>query len=92
MNQSRTHAVHADAFQRHFPGRTVGKPVGLENASPHAHHDDTALLETLWTIVAVIVETASIILHLLVVNLDEDGMMVSVSAATSVGKALNPPG
>lgn len=45
--------------------RFVGKPVAVVNTSPRAHHAYDALLETLRTMSAVIVDDASIALPLL---------------------------
>lgn len=53
----------------------VGKPVAVLNASPRAHHADSALRETLRTMSAVIVEPASVSIQLLGANLDEAGMV-----------------
>lgn len=53
----------------------VGKPVAVLNASPRAHHADSALRETLKTMSAVIVEPASVSIQLLGANLDEAGMV-----------------
>jgi chromate reductase, NAD(P)H dehydrogenase (quinone) len=61
----------------------VGKPVAVLNASPRAHHADSALRETLKTMSAFIVEPASISIQLLGGKLDEGGIVEDpiVSAA-----------
>jgi chromate reductase, NAD(P)H dehydrogenase (quinone) len=55
--------------------RFVGMPVAVLNASPRAHHADTALRETLKTMSAIIVEPASVSIQLLGTKLDEGGMV-----------------
>lgn len=52
----------------------VNKPVAVLNASPRAHHADSALRETLKTMSAVIVEAASISIPLLGANIAEGEM------------------
>jgi chromate reductase len=52
----------------------VNKPVAVLNASPRAHHADSALREILKTMSAVIVETASVSVPLLGTNITEAGM------------------
>jgi len=52
----------------------VNKPVAVLNASPRAHHADSALRETLKTMSAVIVEAASVSIPLLGANITEAGM------------------
>lgn len=66
----------------------VNKPVAILNASPRAHHADTALRETLKTMSAVIVEAASIGIPLLGAHLTEDDMMASPSVARDIRGAL----
>ncbi len=53
----------------------IGKPVAVLNASPRAQHADSALRETLKTMSAVIVETASVSIPLLGTKLGELGMI-----------------
>lgn len=55
----------------------VGKPVALLNASPRAHHADTALREVLRTMSARIVEAASVSFPLLGSGMDEAQMIES---------------
>ncbi len=63
----------------------VDKPVAVINASPRAHHADAALRETLRTMSARILESASISIPLLGSGLrDEAGM----AAAPAVAQAL----
>ena len=52
----------------------VNKPVAVLNASPRAHHADSALRETLKTMSAVIVEGASVSIPLLGENITEARM------------------
>lgn len=52
----------------------VNKPVAVLNASPRAHHADAALRETLKTMSAVLVESASVGIALLGANLSEQEM------------------
>ena len=66
----------------------AGKPVVVLNASPRAHHADDALRETLKTMAAIIVESASISIPLLGAQLDEDGMMKTPSVALAICGAL----
>jgi NAD(P)H-dependent FMN reductase len=69
----------------------VGKPVAVLNASPRAQHADSALRETLRTMSADIVESASLSIPLLGSKLDEAGMAedpVVVSAIKSSLQAL----
>ena len=68
--------------------RFIGKPVAVLNASPRAHHADDALRETLRTMSADIVESASVSIQLLGTNLDEDGMVASPLVARAIGAAL----
>ena len=64
------------------------KPVGILNASPRAHHADTALREILRTMAAVVVEPASISIPLLGAKLDEDGMVATPSVSSAIQQAL----
>src|SRR5438477_7303970 len=52
----------------------VNKPVAVLNASPRAHHADSALRETLKTMSAVVVEAASVSIPLLGANITEARM------------------
>jgi chromate reductase, NAD(P)H dehydrogenase (quinone) len=64
------------------------KAVAVFNASPRAHHADDALRETLKTMSAVIIDSASISIPLLGSTLDEETMITSKSVADSIRKAL----
>ena len=64
------------------------KAVAVFNASPRAHHADDALRETLKTMSAVIVESASISIPLLGATLDEDGMVSTTAVAAPIREAL----
>lgn len=64
------------------------KAVAAFNAFPRAHHADDALRETLKTMSAVIVESASISIPLLGATLDEEGMITTTAVATSIKDAL----
>ncbi len=66
----------------------VYKPVAVLNASPRAHHADSALRETLETMSAVIVEPASVSISLLSANLGEDGMVASPLVSQAIRAAL----
>jgi len=66
----------------------VYKPVAVLNASPRAHHADSALRETLQTMSAVIVEAASVSIPLLGANLTESGMMESESVSDAIKASL----
>jgi len=66
----------------------VNKPVALLNASPRAHHADAALRETLKTMSAVIVETASVSIPLLGSNLTEQGMSELPSVVQAIRASL----
>ena len=66
----------------------VGKAVAVLNASPRAQHSDMALRETLRTMGAVIIESASITIPLLGAGLDEVGMLTTPSVAEAVRGAL----
>ncbi len=63
----------------------VNKPVAVLNTSPRAQHADAALRETLKTMSAHLVESASITLPLLGCGLNEDGLV----AAPHVVNALD---
>jgi chromate reductase len=64
------------------------KLVAVLNTSARAHHADVALRETLKTMAAVIVESASITIPLVGAKLDEDGMVSTPGVATSIQEAL----
>lgn len=66
----------------------VGKPVAVLNASPRAHHADSALRETLKTMSAVIVEPASVSIQLLGTKLDEDGMVEDLLVSSAIKSCL----
>lgn len=64
------------------------KPVAVLNASPRAHHADSALRETLKTMSAVIVEAASLSIPLLGANLTEDAMAESPAVSSAIKATL----
>ncbi|MGC8519611.1 MAG: NADPH-dependent FMN reductase [Steroidobacteraceae bacterium] len=66
----------------------ANKIVAVLNASPRAHHADDALRETLKTMAAVIVESASITIPLLGAGLDEAAMVAAPSIAGAIHKSL----
>ena len=66
----------------------VGKPVAVLNASPRAHHADSALRETLKTMSAIIVEPASVSIQLLGAKLDEDGMVEDPLVSLAIKSCL----
>jgi NAD(P)H-dependent FMN reductase len=66
----------------------VNKPVAVLNASPRAHHADAALRETLKTMSAVIVESASLTIPLLGANLTEADMAETPAVAHAIREAL----
>lgn len=66
----------------------ANKYVAVLNASPRAHHADDALRETLRTMAAVIVESASITIPLLGAGLDESAMLATPSVAGAVRESL----
>lgn len=66
----------------------VDKPVALLNASPRAHHADSALRETLKTMSAVIVESASVGIPLLGSGLTEQAMSERPSVVQAVRDSL----
>ena len=67
----------------------VYKPVAVLNASPRAHHADSALRETLKTMSAVIVEAASVSIPLLGANLTEDEMVESQLVSHAIRASLS---
>jgi NAD(P)H-dependent FMN reductase len=66
----------------------ASKIVAVLNVSPRAHHADDALRETLRTMAAVIVESASISIPLLGAGLDESAMVATPSIAGAVRDSL----
>lgn len=66
----------------------VHKHVAILNASPRAHHADGALRETLKTMSAVIVESASISIPLLGPNLTEEGMTKDPMVSSAIRSSL----
>lgn len=66
----------------------VNKPVAVLNASPRAHHADSALRETLQTMSALIVESASVSIPLLGANISEDEMAELPSIAHAIRESL----
>ncbi|APW41718.1 NADPH-dependent FMN reductase [Rhodoferax saidenbachensis] len=66
----------------------VNKPVAVLNASPRAQHADAALRETLKTMSAVMVETASITVPLLGTNITEERMAESPEITQALRGAL----
>jgi chromate reductase len=66
----------------------ASKAVAVLNASPRAHHADSALRETLRTMAANIVESASISIPLLGANLSESAMMVTPSVVSAIRESL----
>lgn len=66
----------------------AGKHVAVINTSPRAHHADEALRETLRTMAAVVVESASITIPLLGAGLDESAMLATPSIATAIDYSL----
>lgn len=66
----------------------VGKPVAVVNASPRAHHAYDALLETLRTMSAELVEEACVAIPLLGYCATEPEMLASASVARQIGQGL----
>ena len=66
----------------------VGKPVAVLNASPRAHHADAALRETLTTMSALIVGSASVTIPLLGAKLDDAGMVADPAIAAAITGCL----
>ena len=66
----------------------VGKHVVVLNASPRAHHADSALRETLRTMSAVIVESASVSIPLLGAKLNEEGMIEDPFVSSAIKGCL----
>ena len=67
----------------------VYKPVAVLNASPRAHHADSALRETLKIMSAVIVEAASVSIPLLGANLTENDMVESQLVSHAINASLS---
>ena len=67
----------------------VYKPVAVLNASPRAHHADSALRETLKIMSAVIVEAASVSIPLLGANLTENDMVESQLVSHAISATLS---
>ncbi|MBV8048033.1 MAG: NAD(P)H-dependent oxidoreductase [Paludibacterium sp.] len=67
----------------------VNKPVVVLNASPRARHADAALRETLQTMSAHILETASVTVPLLGSGLDEKGIVASANLARTLTDMLD---
>jgi chromate reductase len=66
----------------------ANKIVAVLNTSPRAHHADEALRETLRTMAAVIVESASISIPLLGSGLDEASMTATPAIAGAIRESL----
>ncbi len=66
----------------------VGKPLAVVNTSPRAHHADAALRETLRTMSAVIVESASISLPLLGAHTSEGAMLEQAQIVQALKESL----
>jgi len=66
----------------------VNKPVAVLNASPRAHHADAALRETLKTMSAVIIESASLTIPLLGANIAESDMAETPAIAHAIRESL----
>jgi len=66
----------------------ASKFVAVLNASPRAHHAEDALCETLRTMAAVIVESASIPIPVVGASLDESAMVATPSIAGTVRESL----
>lgn len=66
-----------------------GKPVAVLNAQPRAHLADAALRETLGTMSACIVESASVSIALNAQTLTEEGMLASRQVSATLSSALD---
>ena len=66
----------------------VNKRVAVLNASPRAHHADAALRETLKTMSAVIVESASLTIPLLGANIVESDLAETPAVALATREVL----
>jgi chromate reductase len=67
----------------------ASKAVAVLNASPRAHHADAALRETLKTMTAALVESASISIPLLGAGMDESEMIATHSVASAIRDSLD---
>ena len=67
----------------------VGKPVAVVNTSPRAHHAYEALLETLRTMSAIIVDDASVGIPLLGNYVTEDDMLRSADVSSRIRSVLS---
>jgi NAD(P)H-dependent FMN reductase len=67
----------------------AGKCVAVLNASPRAHHANSALRETLKTMSAVVVEGASLSIPLLGAKLSDAGMVADPLASLVIKRALS---
>jgi len=67
----------------------VYKPVAVLNASPRAHHADSALRETLKAMSAVIVEAASVSIPLLGASLTGNDMVESQLVSHAISASLS---
>ena len=66
----------------------VGKPLAVINTSPRAHHADAALRETLTTMSAVVVVSASIDLPLLGAHTSEAAMLAQAPIVQALRESL----
>jgi NAD(P)H-dependent FMN reductase len=66
----------------------IDKPVALLNAQPRAYFSDVALRETLKTMSATVVESASVSIQLTADTLTEEGMLASPPVAQAILAAL----
>jgi chromate reductase, NAD(P)H dehydrogenase (quinone) len=66
----------------------AAKIVAVLNTSPRAHHADDALRETLRTMAAVLVESASVSIPLLGAGLDESTLAITPAIAAAVCESL----
>ncbi len=66
----------------------INKPVALLNAQPRAYFSDAALRETLKTMSAVVVESASVSIQLTADTLTEEGMLASPPVTQAILAAL----
>jgi chromate reductase len=67
----------------------INKPVAVLNASPRAHHADDALRETLRTMSAVIVESASVSIPLLGSGVTEQDMAAAPAIVDAILASLD---
>lgn len=66
----------------------IDKPVVLLNAQPRAYYSDAALRETLKTMSAAVIESASVGIQLTADTLTEEGMLASPPVAHAITSAL----